>query len=197
MNTREKGIGATQMNVKIEREILKKFENMIENQTAINSIDIVNFKQSMRNIASPVGVVTTRHGDVRHGLTATAICSVSMEPPSMLVCVNRSASAEKLIAESGAFAINMLSEDQHNVARLFSTPGLAPEGRYAEGDWHHLETGSPVLNGAAVSFDCLVEKCIEWGTHNLYIGRVVAAETFNHEILLYKDGAFRQVAKNR
>lgn len=185
------------MNVKIDRNIMEKFENIIQNQTAINSVEVFDFKQSMRNIASPVGVVTTRHGDVRHGLTATAICSVSMEPPSMLVCVNRSASAEKLIAESGAFAINMLSEDQHNVARLFSTPGLAPEGRYAEGEWHYLETGSPVLNGATVSFDCLVEKCIEWGTHNLYIGRVVATETFDHEILLYKDGAFRQVAKHR
>lgn len=185
------------MNITIDKKILNEFEELIKNHTRIGSVESYSFKQSMRNIASPVGVVTTRQGELRHGLTATAICSVSMEPPSMLVCVNRNASAEKIIAESGAFAINMLTEEQHGIARLFSTPGLNPEGRFAEGNWHHLVTGSPILENSVAAFDCVIEQCIEWGTHNLYIGRVLATESLDQDILLYKDGLFRQIAKNR
>jgi flavin reductase (NADH) len=162
--------------------------------TALNSsVDPSDFKLSMRQIASPVGIITTRHGDLRNGLTATSICSVSMEPPTMLVCVNRNASAEKTIAESGAFAINMLTDAQHPVARLFSTPKLCPEDRFAGGQWSELATGAPILEGAVATFDCVVEECISSGSHNLYIGRVIATRSQDQDILLYRDGLFRRL----
>jgi len=82
------------------------------------------FRTVMRQVVSSVAIVTARSGKVRNGLTATAVCSVSAEPPAMLICVNRRATADGLIAESGAFAINVLTEDQHQIARLFSTSKL-------------------------------------------------------------------------
>jgi flavin reductase (DIM6/NTAB) family NADH-FMN oxidoreductase RutF len=157
------------------------------------SITDAAFKMAMRQVASPVAVITARHGKAQNGLTATAVCSVTADPPTMLVCVNRNASAESLIAESGAFAINMLADDQHPVARVFSTSKLSPAERFAEGNWNAMETGSPTLEGAVASFDCVVEECISSGSHNLYLGRVVASVSIDQDILLYRDGLFRRL----
>ncbi len=88
------------------------------------------FKLGMRQVVSSVAIVTSRAGGVRNGLTATAVCSVSADPPTVLACVNRNASAEALIAESGNFAINFLTEDQHNIARLFSKSKLDADQRF-------------------------------------------------------------------
>lgn len=179
----------------VEAQLQSRLSHTIDLIDTYQNIEIARFKQSMRHIASPVGVVTTHQGDLRHGLTATAICSVSMEPPSMLVCVNRNASAEQIIARSGSFAINMLTDEQHGIARLFSTSGTTPEQRYAEGEWHTLVTGSPILKGAVAAFDCVVEECIQSGTHHLYIGRVLAAEYLDQNVLLYRDGLFRKLER--
>ena len=76
-------------------------------------VDETEFKAAMRQVTSSVAVVTASFGNLRNGLTATSVCSVTMEPPTMLVCVNRKARADALIAESRAFAINILADAQH------------------------------------------------------------------------------------
>jgi flavin reductase len=157
-------------------------------------ISEAEFKTVMRQVVSSVAVITARSGKLRNGLTATAVCSVAADPPTMLVCINRSASAEAIIAEAGAFAINFLTEDQHRIARLFSTSKLSPEERFAEGKWVSMATGSPVLDGAVASFDCRVEDRVLSGTHHIYFGRVVAASSLDEEALLYRDGSFRRLA---
>jgi flavin reductase (DIM6/NTAB) family NADH-FMN oxidoreductase RutF len=161
---------------------------------ASESITDDEFKTVMRQVVSSVAIVTARSGKTRNGLTATAVCSVSAEPPMMLVCVNRRATAENLIAESGAFAINVLTEDQHPIARLFSTSKLGADERFGEGNWVSLVTGAPVLDGAAAAFDCQVQERIVSGTHHVYIGRVVAAASLDQHALLYRDGLFRKLA---
>ena len=158
------------------------------------SITDVEFKTAMRQVVSSIAIITARSGKLRNGLTATAVCSVTADPPTMLVCINRNASAEGIIAETGSFAINFLAEDQHKIARLFSTSKLSPEERFAEGKWVSMATGSPVLDGAVASFDCRVESRVVSGTHHIYFGRVVAATSLDHEALLYRDGLFRRLA---
>ena len=158
------------------------------------SITDGEFKTVMRQVVSSVSIVTARCGRIRNGLTATAVCSVSAEPPMMLICVNRRATAEGLISESGAFAINVLTEDHHQIARLFSTSKLGADERFAEGKWVSLVTGAPVLDGAAAAFDCQVQERIVSGTHHIYIGRVVAAASLDQHALLYRDGLFRKLA---
>ncbi|RST87660.1 flavin reductase [Aquibium carbonis] len=152
------------------------------------------FKTAMRQVACSVAVITARSGKLVNGLTATAVCSVSASPPVLLVCVNKGASAEAIIAESGSFAVNFLTEEQHRVARLFSTSKLSPDERFAEGRWQAQVTGAPVLDGALASFDCLVEDCVPSGTHNIYFGRVVATASLDQEGLIYRDGSFRRLA---
>lgn len=151
------------------------------------------FKVAMRQVASSVAIVTARSGRLRNGLTATAVCSVAADPPTMLVCVNASASADSLIHESGSFAINFLTARQHGIARLFSTPKLAPDERFVKGSWISLETGAPVLEGTVASFDCRVESRVLSGTHHVYIGRVVAVTSLDLDVLLYRDGSFRRL----
>lgn len=154
------------------------------------------FKLGMRQVASSVAVVTSRAGAIRNGLTATAICSVSAEPPTMLACINRNASADAIIAESESFAINFLAEDQHNIARLFSKSKLGADERFGEGNWLSMVTGAPILEGAVASFDCEVEERIPSGTHHIYVGRVVAVASTGQDALLYRDGLFRKLASS-
>jgi flavin reductase len=171
-------------------EISAKAMNMRANGSVTDS----EFKTVMRQVVSSVAIVTARAGKVRNGLTATAVCSVSAEPPTMLICVNRRATAERIIAESGAFAINFLTQDQHQIARLFSTSKLSADERFSEGKWVSLVTGAPVLDDAVAAFDCQVEGCHTSGTHHIYIGRVVAAASLDQHALLYRDGSFRRLA---
>lgn len=165
-----------------------------EDANASAVIGDADFKMAMRQVASSVAIVTASSGKVRNGLTATAVCSVTASPPTMLVCVNRDASADKLIAARGAFAINFLTDEQHGVARLFSTSKLAPEERFGEGTWRSLVTGAPVLDGSVASFDCVVADRIIAGTHHVYFGRIVAVTSLDQHGLLYRDGAFRRLA---
>lgn len=167
---------------------------MVAIETRSDTVSEIDFKTAMRQVVSSVAVVTARAGALRNGLTATAVCSVSASPPTMLVCVNQSASAEPLIRESGAFAINFLAEHQHGIARLFSTSKLEPEQRFKEGRWLSSETGSPVLQGTVASFDCRVESRMVSDTHTIYLGRVVGVISLDQDALLYRDGCFRRLA---
>jgi flavin reductase (DIM6/NTAB) family NADH-FMN oxidoreductase RutF len=153
----------------------------------------VDFKQAMRQVASPVAIVTARLKDECDGLTATAVCCVTTSPATMLVSINREASAERLIAGAGAFAVNFLADEQHGLARLFAAPKLSAPQRFAEGRWRSLVSGSPVLVGAVASFDCEVESSVNLGNHNVYFGRVVALSSLDRDGLFYRAGLFRRL----
>jgi flavin reductase len=158
------------------------------------SVSRDDFRSVMRQVISSVAIVTAGSGEVRNGLTATAICSVSVDPPTMLVCVNQQATADQLISETGAFAVNYLAEDQDDIARLFSTPKLSADQRFAQGRWEPLVTGALVLSNAVAAFDCMVQEKIAFGTHHIFIGRVLAAISRDKHALLYRDGSFRKIA---
>jgi flavin reductase len=160
---------------------------------ATPNVEAADFKLAMRQIALPVAVVTARHNEVRMGMTATSVSCVSADPPAMLVCVNRSSSAEQAISESGAFAINMLSDAQHPVARLFSNAKLGSVEPYALSEWQEMVTGAPVLTGAVAVFDCAVESCLISGSHAIYVGRVIGVASLAQDILLDRDGLFRRL----
>ena len=157
------------------------------------SIDAVAFKKGMRHLAASVTLITTKHRELRGGLTATAVCSVSAEPPQILVCVNKTASAHDPIGEAGFFCINILAPDHRKLAERFAgMDGVEGDERFCDmGDWFTLSTGAPVLKGCPVSFDCKLVTKVAAGTHTIYIGEIV--DVALHETatpLLYADGAF-------
>ncbi|MBS0517196.1 MAG: flavin reductase family protein [Proteobacteria bacterium] len=157
------------------------------------SIDAAAFKKGMRHLAASVTLITTRYRDQRGGLTATAVCSVSAEPPQILACVNKSASAHDPIADAGFFCINILSPDHRKIAERFAgMHGIEGDDRFIDlGEWSTLTTGAPVLKGCPVSFDCRLVTKVPAGTHTVYIGEIVdVALDPAASPLLYADGAF-------
>jgi flavin reductase (DIM6/NTAB) family NADH-FMN oxidoreductase RutF len=157
------------------------------------TIDMGAFKKGMRHLAASVCLITTRLGAERGGLTATAVCSVSAEPPQLLVCVNREASAHPLIVASRIFAVNVLAPDHRKIAERFAgMDGVEGDARFADlGDWRTLATGAPVLAGCPVTFDCKVAHTMVAGTHTIVIGEIVdVCLDAAHLPLLYADGTF-------
>ncbi len=150
-------------------------------------IDKETFRACMRGVPGAVSLVTTVHAGARSGLTVTAVCSVSAEPPQMLVCVNRSSSAEAVIAAAGRFAISYLAHDQQNVANIFSS---SLDDRFDHAEWIELGSGVPILKDAAAAFDCVVVQMVQAGTHTIFIGAIVAAVAREVPNLIYKQGAY-------
>ena len=106
-------------------------------------IDAALFKSGMRRLAAGVCLVTATDRDgLRQGLVATSVISVTVEPPSLLVCVNKAASCHDPIANSGAFCVNLLADADDEVARRFGS-SAARDSRFADRQWRALETGAP------------------------------------------------------
>ena len=138
------------------------------------AIDPQSFKQAMRQCAGAVALVTvgTESGR-RTGLTVTSACSLSDDPPSLLVCVNRNASAHTRIREEGHFVINFLNEEHALLALTFSgQKGVNGDDRFAFGRWTVGATGAPVLQDAVAAFDCALTQELETKTHSIFLGEV-------------------------
>lgn len=152
-----------------------------------------DFKRALRQIASPVAIVTAANkGDVG-GLTATTFCSVSSDPPTFLVCLNKGSAVAGLIDASGQFAVNLLADEQHAIARSFSGSESTSAALFGKSGWSSLVSDAPVLDDAVACLDCDVETRVEAGSHNLYLGRVRAIATAERDVLLYRDGLFRRL----
>jgi len=155
------------------------------------SLDSNLFKRGMRRLAAGVSIVTTfEHGE-RHGMAATSVCSVSADPPTLLVCVNRTATTHAIIGRAGFFCVNLLAENDDDLARRFSTPADR-ESRFRDRDWTTLITDAPALVGSLASFDCEVIESIDVDSHTVFIGRVKAIELWHERVvpLVYLDGRF-------
>ncbi|WP_374632191.1 flavin reductase family protein [Ferrovibrio sp.] len=158
--------------------------------TLISSAD---FKAGMRPFGAAVNIITTAAGGQFHGVTATAVCSVSAEPPSLLVCINRSASIHDPVRAARHFCVNLLAAEQVELARRFSSSDEAARRRRFEGlAVESLKTGSPVLPDAVAAYDCELVETVESATHTIFIGLVAAMRRApgNVDALMYRDGQF-------
>lgn len=134
-------------------------------------VDPEQFKSGMRSLAGAVSIVTSMCAGRRYGMTATAVCSVSAEPPSVLVCVNRNAKTHGAIEKSGAFCVNVLRDEHYELSIAFGGAQSA-EVRFRMAEWSRLATGSPVLVHSLVSLDCRVVNRLTHGTHTIFVGGV-------------------------
>ncbi|WP_244626591.1 flavin reductase family protein [Bradyrhizobium ivorense] len=150
------------------------------------------FRTAMRNVPGAVSIVTTGTRPGRHGLTLTAGCSLSTEPSSVLVCVNKSAGAHDTIKRSGSFCWNILAAHHAALAQKFAgQDGSKGDIRFSEGLWRELATGAPSLVEAVCSFDCRLSDSYDAGSHTIFVGAVVAQATnVDREPLVYVKGEF-------
>lgn len=131
------------------------------------------FRNAMARVCAPVNVVTTNGPVGRGGFTATAMCSVTDEPPTLLVCMNSRSAQTDLFIENRRFCINVLTQEHKALATAFAGREAEMEARYADADWTDLPSGNQALADAIVSFDCRLTEAKLVGTHNILIGEVM------------------------
>jgi flavin reductase len=131
------------------------------------------FRNAMARVCAPVNVITTNGPSGRGGFTATAMCSVTDEPPSLLVCMNSKSAQTALFIENRRFCVNVLTPEHKALASFFAGQQSDMEARYAAAEWVEFASGNQALADAMVSFDCRLTEARLVGTHNILIGEVV------------------------
>src|SRR5712671_6035390 len=135
------------------------------------------FREAMSRLGAAVHVVTTAGPAGKTGFTATAMCSVSDAPPTVLVCINRKSQGGPLMRENGVFCVNTLGADSEPIADMFAgRTGAQTEARFALGTWGALATGAPVLADAVVALDCRVIEVKAVVSHYVIFGAVEAVQ---------------------
>jgi flavin reductase (DIM6/NTAB) family NADH-FMN oxidoreductase RutF len=157
------------------------------------SIGAEDFKKALQLWASGVAVVTSQSEKYGlRGMTVTSFASVSVEPPQILVCLNKSADTGENIDQSRKFAVNILTTEQQNVSNEFSG-GSSQEERFANTDWQLGNTGVPILSESLLSMECTVMEKFSAGTHWIVIGEVQATSCRTGDPLLYFKGNYRNI----
>ena len=137
----------------------------------VNSTD---FRGAMRQLTGGVSVITAGHGSDISGMTVTSVSSLSVDPPALIVSINRSASSWPLLKRYGCFGVNILTADQIDIAERFTgKDGLKGAERFAGARWTTRSSGVPLLVGALAAIDCEIEEVFERHSHAIVIGRVL------------------------
>ena len=146
-----------------------------------------DFIAAMRRTVAAVSVVTTDGAAGRFGVTVRAVSSVSAEPPMMLCCIHHLSPACAPLEKNGVFCVNLLSEKQSEVSRVFAGQSAVPgeHGKFDCAEWGVLVTGAPVLVEMLSAFDCTLVGRHDYGTHALFVGRVEAVREGAGMPLLY------------
>jgi len=156
--------------------------------------EAAQFKQGMRSLAGAVSIITSIHAGNRYGMTATAVCSATADPPTVLACVNRVTATHRAIADARLFCVNVLRHEDRDLSGLFSGAQKLDE-RFRAEHWTTLATGAPVLLNALVSFDCRVVNSLDHGTHTIFLGEVERLQIGRKgKPLLYSDGQYAKLA---
>jgi flavin reductase (DIM6/NTAB) family NADH-FMN oxidoreductase RutF len=146
-------------------------------------------KLALRRLASAVAVVTCRDGERRHAMTATAVNAMSMQPPSMIVCVNRSTAFHAAISGADTFAINILHRGQVQIS-MGCGGKVRGEDRFHSAAWAE-ENGVPVLPDAQASIVCAKRDRFDYGSHTIFLGRVTSVGIHGGvDPLIYVDGHY-------
>ncbi|MBU2978827.1 flavin reductase [Alteromonas sp. C1M14] len=154
------------------------------------------YRQGMASVAAAVNVVTTSGPQGNAGFTATAVCSVSDNPATLLVCLNRGASVHKVFQNSTSLVINTLTSQQQSISNLFGGKA-SMEDRFNGAQWATSKTGAPMLVGAAVSFDCVITDVKSVATHDVIFCQVVdIQQDENADALLYYQRGYHNASKD-
>src|SRR4029078_1888281 len=157
-------------------------------------VDAGQFKIGMRTLAGAVNIITSMHSGHRYGMTATAVCSGTADPPTVLACITKLATTHGAVSKSKVFCVNVLRAENWELSTTFSG-GQTGDARFKNGNWTRLSTGSPVLIDGLVSFDCRVVKTLTHGTHTIFRAQVEQILIGQKgKPLLYSDGQYAKLA---
>lgn len=157
-------------------------------------VDPELFRQAMRRWASGVTVVTSRFGEVQHGMTVSSFTSVSLAPPLVLVSIEQSTRTHEMIEQSGIYGVTILDHTQQEVSDCFAGRHTEHEDRFLHIRTFTLVTGAPLLEKGLASFDCRVVSAYPAGSHTLFIAEVLAASIGPGDApLIYYHRAYRRL----
>ena len=156
------------------------------------SIDKALFRQVAGSFASGVTVITTGSEGNFHGMTASAVASLSLDPPLVLVAVDKRGLMHAALREGRCFAVNVLTEAQEGLSRRFAMSG--PK-EFGDLNWTTAVTGAPVFEDVLAWADCRLADVLPGGDHDIFVGEVVAGDARDGRPLLYYAGKYRQIAE--
>ncbi|MDD2052284.1 flavin reductase [Pseudomonas putida] len=160
-------------------------------------VDTTGFRNSMAMLGGAVSIITTDGPAGRFGFTASAVCSVTDQPPTLLVCMNRSSFSNVHFKSNGVLSVNVLTPDHREVSGVFSNRNLDTEQRFSAASWSTLESGSPLLDEALVSFDCRIAQAHEVGSHTIFYCEVLGIRNGeSQEGLVYFNRAYHQLGES-
>jgi len=161
----------------------------------IVTVEATLFRDAMSRLGAAVHVVTTAGPAGKTGFTATAVCSVSDQPATLLVCLNRRSNSAPLLRGNGVFCVNTLRAGEEDIADIFAgRTGVQAAARFAVGEWTTLKTGSPVLTSAVVALDCRVIEVKAVASHDVYFAAVEAIRSGPAgPAMVYHDRAYKRV----
>jgi flavin reductase len=143
--------------------------------TETTSASRQNFREAMSRLGAAVNIITTTGPEGDTGFTASAVCSVTDDPPTLLVCVNKNASQHDALLAAGFLCVNVLAHEHQELSPLFAGAGNVPMAeRFARVNWRRIATGAPVLESATAAFDCKIDQVVEVGTHSVIFCAVQA-----------------------
>ncbi len=162
------------------------------------AVDVDRFKLSMRHLAGAVSVITVGEGEDRTGFTATSVSALSVEPPTILVSLNRNSSSWPAVQRYRSFGVNILAASQNDIADRFAgRDGLKGVQRYENAKWLRLASGASALANTLVTLDCELEEAIERHSHSILIGRVTSVILGEpSDPLVYWRGGYRQLLRH-
>jgi flavin reductase len=163
---------------------------------SVTPVDSKSYRSGMARLASGVNIITSTGVDGRCGFTASAVCSVTDDPPTLMVCMNRSSQSYDAINRSGNLCVNTVSPLHEELSMRFAGANGVKDmaQRFAGAEWTTLVTGAPVLADANVAFDCRVVSQVEIGTHEVMFCEVLAVrEAGTCEGLVYFGRRFHRV----
>jgi flavin reductase (DIM6/NTAB) family NADH-FMN oxidoreductase RutF len=148
------------------------------------------FRQAMRRHAAGVCVLSAGQGERLNGMAVTAATSFSMDPPSVLVCVNEAASLAPQLVDGACFGLTVLGREHEEVAAAFGSKPSGP-ARFRHADWRRPGDDAPWLEGAPANLSCIVERRLTYGSHTAVIGRVTAVRLGpDAPSLVFRDGVY-------
>lgn len=159
-------------------------------------VDVTGFRNAMARLGGAVSVITTDGPDGRFGFTASAVCSVTDSPPTLLVCMNRSSTSNAHFKNNGVLCVNVLSAELREISGVFANRELDSTQRFASTAWTTMESGSPVMEQALVNFDCRITQVHEVGSHSIFyceVLRIKHGET--EEGLVYFNRAYHKLCE--
>ena len=158
------------------------------------AVDVVELKQVLARRVSGVAVVTARDGDVVRGMTVSAFTEVSLVPPLVLVCADKTSNTHPVIARGGVFALNVLARDQAALSDWFASK-RNDEQRFVGLDYETGVTGAPLLAGTVATLECRVRAAHDAGDHVIYVGEVVDLRRSERDPLVYWNAGYRGLSK--